>query len=115
MMYKQREMVLAPFPYLDLSSVKKRPVLVVSNNIYNKSFPDVLVCAITSNLRRDKYSIFLADTDLEFAILAEASVIKCHKLFTVQQSKILKRFSVINESKFDEVVRLLDKLIKKSN
>lgn len=115
MMYKQREIVLVPFPYPDLSSAKKRPVLVVSNNIYNKTFPDVLVCAISSNLRRDNYSIFLADTHLEFGILPETSVIKCHKLFTIQQSKIIKRFSVLNESKFDEVVRLLDKLIKKSN
>lgn len=115
MMFKQRDIVLVPFTYSDLSATKRRPILVVSNNIYNKTFPDVLVCVITTNLKGDNYSIFLADTDLEFGILPEPSVIKCHKLYTVQQSKNLKIFSVIDESKFDEVVRLLDKLIKKSN
>jgi len=30
-MYKQKEIVLVPFPYSDLSSSKKRPVLIVSN------------------------------------------------------------------------------------
>lgn len=114
MIYNQREIVLVPFPYSDLSSAKKKPVLIVSNNTYNKSFPDILVCAITSNSERNEYSIFLADADLEVGILPETSVIKFHK-FTVQQSKILKRFSFINETKFDEVVRLLNKLIDKSN
>ena len=47
--YKQREVVLVPFPYADLSATKRRPVLIVSNNDYNNSFPDVLVCVITSN------------------------------------------------------------------
>ena len=47
--YKQREIVLLPFPYSDLSSTKKRPALIVSNNNYNERFNDVVVCVITSN------------------------------------------------------------------
>ncbi len=43
-MYKQREIVLVPFPYSDLSAVKRRPVLVISNDDYNISYPDILVC-----------------------------------------------------------------------
>ncbi len=31
-MYKQREIVLLPFPYSDLSAIKKRPILIISNN-----------------------------------------------------------------------------------
>ncbi|MCW3111167.1 MAG: growth inhibitor [Segetibacter sp.] len=115
MMYKQREIVLVPFPYSDLSSVKRRPVLIISNNSYNKRFPDTLVCVITSNLFKDEYSLYVKDSDLEIGILPEPSIIKCHKLFTVEQSKILKRFSIVNEAKFHEVVKVLDKLIEKVN
>ena len=33
---KQREMVLIPIPFSDLKSKKRRPVIVISNNIYNQ-------------------------------------------------------------------------------
>ena len=54
-MYKQREIVLVPFPYSDLSSTKRRPVLIVSNDDYNQMFQDVVVCVITSNQQTDDY------------------------------------------------------------
>ena len=112
MLYSQRDIVLVPFPYSDLSAVKRRPVLVVSNNDYNARYPDILVCVITSNLFMDDYSIGLQDSDLEAGILPEISVIKCHKLFTVEQMQIAKKFSRLNQQKFLEIVNVLQSLIK---
>ena len=111
-MYKQGEIILVPFPYSDLSASKRRPALVVSNNIYNKKFTDIVVCVITSNLFKDDFSLELKDEDLDTGILPETSVIKCHKLFTIEQSRIIKRFSKINETKFDEVIQTLQKLFQ---
>ena len=34
-MYKRGEIVLIPVPFSNLSSVKKRPVLVISNTLHN--------------------------------------------------------------------------------
>jgi mRNA interferase MazF len=113
-MYKQREIVLVPFPYSDLSSTKRRPVLIISNNLYNAAFPDILVCVITSNLYSDEYSVELSNDNLEVGMLPELSVIKCHKLFTIEQTRILKRFSIITEEKLDEVVGVLGRLVEKS-
>ena len=90
-MYKQREIVLVPFPYSDLSSSKRRPVLIISSNRYNERFPDIVVCVITSNLYKDEFSVILNDADLEAGVLPENSVIKCHKQFTIEKSQILKR------------------------
>lgn len=56
MAYKQGEIVLVPFPYSDLSGSKRRPVLVVSNNLYNNSFLDIVVVAITSRTKLDSRS-----------------------------------------------------------
>ncbi|HEV2833461.1 MAG TPA: type II toxin-antitoxin system PemK/MazF family toxin [Hanamia sp.] len=114
-MYNQREIVLVPFPYSNLSASKRRPVLVISNNYYNKNYPDILIAVITSNLYKDDYSVTLNNDDLELGMLPEESIIKCHKLFTIEQSQILKRFSILNEKKFDEVVVLLNELIQRSN
>lgn len=111
-MFKQREIVLVPFPFSDLSSSKRRPVLIISNNYYNDKFPDVLVCVITSNLFQDEYSVVLDDSDLEVGILPERSIIKWHKLFTIEQTQILKRFSLISENKFREVRNEITELIQ---
>lgn len=100
-MYKQREIVLVPFPYSNLTSSKRRPVY------YNKNYPDILIAVITSNLYKDDY--------LELSMLPEQSIIKCHKLFTIEQSQVLKRFSIVNEKKFDEVIVFLNRLIQRSN
>lgn len=113
-MYKQREIVLVPFPYSDLSSSKRRPVLIISNNNYNKNYSDILVTVITSNLFMDEYSCELFNDDLELGMLPEPSIIKCHKLFTIEQTQVLRRFSIVKSKKFDEVTILLNKLIQKS-
>ena len=113
-MYKQKEIVLVPFPYSDLSSSKKRPVLIVSNNSYNSNYPDIVVCVITSNIFKDNFSVELGNNDLESGIIPELSVIKCHKLFTIEQSQIIKKFSVIKDQKFEEVISLLKKLFDKT-
>ena len=109
--YSQREIVLVPFPYSDLSNTRRRPVLIVSNNDYNSRFPDVLVCVITSNLRKDGYSVNLANADLEIGILPSDSLIKTHKLFTIHQDKIIRKFSVVKEECFDQVGAMIKDLI----
>lgn len=49
-MHKQGDILLIPIPFTDLTSSKRRPVLVVSNDEYNKVTRDIVVAAITSNL-----------------------------------------------------------------
>jgi mRNA-degrading endonuclease toxin of MazEF toxin-antitoxin module len=78
--YKQREIILVPFPYSDLSSSKRRPVLVVSNDDYNQHFQDVVVCVITSNLHTDEYSVFYRKTlSLRFINFSPFTKIKSSK------------------------------------
>ena len=114
-MYKQGEIVLVPFPYSDLSASKRRSALVISNNSYNNQFSDIIVCVITSNLYKDNFSVDLRNDDLETGLLPETSVIKCHKLSTIEQSKIIKRFSKIKKVKFDEVINVLQTLFENSS
>lgn len=110
--YNQREIVLVPFPYSDLSSSKRRPVLIVSGNDYNQKFQDVLVCVITSNQYADEYSVKLENNDLELGVLPESSVVKAHKLFTIHQSKILKKFSLVENEFFVKIAEKIKHLIE---
>ena len=110
--YKQREIVLVPFPYSDLSSVKRRPVLIISNDKYNEQYKDVLVCVITSKIYQDNYSVEISNEELEYGFLAEPSCIKAHKIFLVNKSLIIKKFSVLSKKCFFEVVHIINNLIK---
>lgn len=110
--YKQREIVLLPFPYSDLSFTKKRPALIVSNNNYNERFNDVVVYVITSNLFKDDFSIEIENADLDYGILPEESVVKIHKLFTIDKSKIIKKFSIVGIEYFNGVIKILTDLFK---
>lgn len=49
---KQRNIVLIPIPFSDLTSTKRRPVIVLSNDHPNQQSEDVLVAAMTSKLTR---------------------------------------------------------------
>ncbi|MBM2813925.1 MAG: transcriptional modulator of MazE/toxin, MazF [Ignavibacteria bacterium] len=110
--YEQREIVLVPFPYSDLSITKKRPVLIISNNHYNSKFEDIVVCVITSKIFQDEYSILLKNENLEFGILPEDSCIKVHKLFSIHQTKIIKKFSRLDEETFQIVTAKINELIR---
>jgi mRNA-degrading endonuclease toxin of MazEF toxin-antitoxin module len=45
------DVVLVPFPFTSQTASKKRPAIVASNRSYNAAKPDVVVMAVTSQLR----------------------------------------------------------------
>jgi mRNA interferase MazF len=46
------DVVLVPFPFTSQTASKKRPAVVVSKRAYNETRPDLIVMAVTSQLRR---------------------------------------------------------------
>jgi len=63
--YRQRDIVLVPFPFSDLSNRKVRPVLILSNDEYNQRSADAVVCGLTTNLTPAHCSIVIDVTDVE--------------------------------------------------
>jgi mRNA interferase MazF len=51
MPYEFGDVVLVPFPFTSHVASKRRPAVVVSSRAYNIARPDVVVMAITSQLR----------------------------------------------------------------
>jgi mRNA interferase MazF len=45
------QLVLVPFPFTDQSALKQRPAVVVSSRAYAVRRPDVVLMAVTSQLR----------------------------------------------------------------
>ena len=94
-MYKQGEILLIPIPFSDLSSSKKRPVLVLSNDDYNKKTEDIIVAAITSNLSAKEFVVLIGNNDLDEGVLKVDSCIRVDKIYTLSQSIVISRFGSV--------------------
>ncbi len=93
------EVVVLPFPQTDLQAGKRRPALVVAD----LTGDDLILCQITSQSRRDGYSVSLAGADFERGHLNVDSFIRPNRLFTVEHSVILYSAAKVMSSKLNEV------------
>jgi mRNA interferase MazF len=111
--YRQRDIVLVPFPFSDLSGQKVRPVLILSNDAYNQQSADVVVCGLTTNLSPAPYSIIIEVTDVEQpATLRHKSKIKADTIASLEQSILIKQIARLKLSVFKQVVTEVKDLIK---
>jgi mRNA interferase MazF len=94
---EQGDVILVPFPFTDLTTVKQRPALVLSADWFNTSRDDCVVAAITSQipsqLQPDEYR--LSASDLVAAGLPKPSLVRLGKLFTVSKSLFRKRLGTL--------------------
>jgi len=111
MMYRQGEIVVVPFPFSDLSSIKQRPVLILSKNVDNESSEDVITCGITSNLKDSKHSVLFDNKNLVEGGVPRLSRIKVDKLFTISQNIVNKKVGRINKETFEKVKSEFVKLV----
>lgn len=98
---KQGEILLIPIPFTDLSSSKKRPVLVLSNNEYN----------LTSNISSKNHSVFITNDDLVDGDLKVDSCIRSDKIYTLSQNIVIKRFGKINEETINKVINKISEIL----
>jgi len=107
-MINQKDILLVPFPFSDQSGRKVRPVLVLSNDGYNKKWGDIIVCAITSNLKTGDYSIIIDAKNLESGKLYEKSSIKVDSLLKINKNLVIKNIGTLNKTIFEKVINILN-------
>ena len=104
MTYKQGDIVFLPFPFTDLTGTKKRPVVIVSNDI--SPMGDIIVAKVTSSLRNGRFSFPLSDTDVTVPPPFK-SEIQCDELFTVHESLIDRKLSSLHWQTLKKVCLLI--------
>lgn len=92
--------VVMPFPFSDLSGTKLRPAVVLADTGHN----DWLLCQITSNAYRDSVSIRLTNADLKLGTLSAVSYARPIKLFTANESLVIKRIAILKDEPFKAIV-----------
>jgi len=111
----QGGIVLIPIPFTDLSSQKRRPDIVISNNAYNRKTMDIVVVTMTSNLTMVDYSFTITSSDLERGKLNRPSMVRVDKIYTLSQSIVVKTLGRVNSNVLDRIRSLLQDLIAETS
>jgi mRNA interferase MazF len=100
---------LVPFPFTDLSTAKQRPALIISADRYNSERDDLLLVAISSQVKShvpwDEFLI--PQNDLAACGLPKSSVVKLAKMVSLHQSLVVKRIGSVPISTLTEIMRLI--------
>jgi mRNA interferase MazF len=101
---KRGDVVLAIYPFTDLSSTKRRPALIVSED--NREGTDLIPAFITSKVGVSFAGDVAVDpSDLGFAPsgLRVASAIRCSKLMTLDQALLTGRLGALTSAVMEKV------------
>lgn len=113
-MPNQGDLVLIPIPFTDLSSSKRRPVIVVSHDRYNATSPDLVVVAMTSNPQQSDHSFVLTSADLAQGSLNRPGTVRVDKIYTLAQTLIVKQFGRLRPEALDRIRERFQRLISRS-
>jgi len=111
----QGDIVLVPVPFTDLSSQKRRPVIVISNDAYHRPTTDMIVVAMTSNPARVDYGFVVDSSDLERGRLNRPGTVRVDKVYTLSESLIAANFGRVNNTVLDRIGNILLDLLQPEN
>ena len=90
------DIILVPFPFTDQSTTKKRPAVVISANAYNTERPDLIIMAVTSQIKPVSIIGEVIIQDWQEAGLLKPSAIK-PVITTIEKPLIIKTMGRLNE------------------
>ena len=105
------DVVVVPFPFSDLSQSKRRPALVLAE----LDGDDLILCQITSQLNKDRYSDTLPQGEFQSGSLKQTSHIRPNRLFTADRNIILYSAGRLKKQKMDEVIEKVIDLFRVSS
>ena len=108
----QGDIVLVPVPFTDLTSQRRRPVVVVSNDAYQAATQDFVCVAMTSNLKDEPYSFEISTADLAEGNLNRPGRVRADKIYTLAQAIIVTRFGRVNAATLNRIRQLIQGLVQ---
>lgn len=93
------DVVLAPFPFTNLSQVKIRPAVVVAD----VGMRDWILCEVTSSVRRRDRDIVIGPGDMAWGRLRFRSWVRPDRLITLNDGVFERTLGRITDSKCSEI------------
>ena len=108
--YSFGDIVLVPFPFTDQSGTKRRPAVIVSSQRYQAERPDVIIMAITSQIRPSGGFGEVSVKDWKAAGLLKASVIK-PVLTTIEATLLVRKLGRLKEDEQQQLKQALKAIL----
>lgn len=102
------EVVLVPFPFLNLTQSKIRPAVCLAN----AGRGDSILCQVTSQPYGDSIAIRIEDVDFASGGLQAVSYIRPAKLFTGDSALIVRSAGMLSSSVLDNVRNTVINLVR---
>ncbi len=109
--HSQRDLVLIRFPFSNKQEFKIRPVVVMSNDDYNKKFSDFIAIPLTSNLKLRDHALLITNRQMETGVLKADSKAKVDKISSIDKETIIKKIGRINKDTYNELKKMLLSII----
>ena len=103
MRIKQKDLVLIPFPFSDMSSSKVRPGIVISNDKFNSQGDDCLIVPVTTVLKDMDYSFGIFQEDMKEGELKFKSRVRVDKIACIHQSLVKMKIGVLNDNVLNKI------------
>lgn len=104
------DIVLVPFPFTDQSTSKKRPAVVISSKAYNSERPDLIIMAVTSQVKPSASLGEVVVQDWRAAGLLKPSAIK-PVITTVEKSLVITTLGRLKEKDVTELREGLEAIL----
>lgn len=93
------QLVTIPFPFSDIQKLKPRPVLVISQSDH---YGDFICLAVTSKIHEID-AVPIVQADMKEGVLPLASWVRTDKIFTLNESLVIKIVGQLHQSTFEKI------------
>jgi len=107
--YGRGDVILVPFPFSDQSAAKKRPAIVISSDAYNNVSQDIVVIAVTGQIRGHIGVGEFLIGDWQSAGLLRPSAAKS-AISTIEQRLVLKILGKLSSKDLSALEKALKEL-----
>ena len=108
--YSFGDIVLVSFPFTDQSASKQRPAVVVSSEAYHQTRRDLIIMAVTSQLRPTQGVGDVQLKDWQAAGLLKSSAIK-PVIATIELTLVVKRLGRLKEDDQQKLRTAIAKIV----
>jgi len=108
--YSFGDILLVPFPFTNQSASKQRPAIVISTQDYNQERADIIIMAITSQVKSAAATGEVIIANWENAGLLKPSVIK-PVIATIEQTLVRNQLGHLDEVDRTSLQSVLQKIL----
>ena len=108
--YKFGDIVLVSFPFTNQRQRKQRPAIIISSSSYHQSKPDIIIMAITSQVRSSLAVGEVLLQEWQSAGLLKPSVIK-PVITTLERSLVIKKLGTLHSKDLQPLKKSLKTIL----